>query len=50
MFFPAGDYRHAPAGVVQLQVIRGGSSYAEIDLGSGLRHASRPGHLLLSLP
>ena len=51
MFFAAGDYRHAPAGVVQLRVIRGGSSYAEIDLGSGLRRVfTRPGDLLLSLP
>src|SRR5882757_6018362 len=51
MFFPAGDYQHAPAGVVQLRVIRGGSSYAEIDLGSGLRRVfTRPGDLLLSLP
>jgi hypothetical protein len=50
-FFPAGDYRHAPAGVVQLRVIRGGSSYAEIDLGSGLRRVfTRPGDLLRSLP
>jgi AraC family transcriptional regulator len=32
-------------------VIRGGSSYAEIDLGSGLRRVfTRPGDLLLSLP
>ncbi|MGW1424499.1 helix-turn-helix domain-containing protein [Bradyrhizobium manausense] len=51
MFFPAGDYRHAPAGMVQLRVIRGGSSYAEIDLGGGLRRVfTRPGDLLLSLP
>lgn len=51
MFFPAGDYHHAPAGMVQLRVIRGGSSYAEIDLGSGLRRVfTRPGDLLLSLP
>jgi hypothetical protein len=48
-FFHAGDYCHAPAGVVQL--IRCGSSYAEIDLGSGLRRVfTRPGDLLLSLP
>ncbi|MER8407596.1 AraC family transcriptional regulator [Mesorhizobium sp. M0185] len=51
LFFPAGDYRHAPAGVVQLRVIRSGSSYAEIDLGRGLRRVfTRPGDLLLSLP
>lgn len=51
LFFPAGDYHHAPAGVVQLRVIRGGSSYAEIDLGRGLRRVfTRPGDLLLSLP
>lgn len=51
MFFLAGDYHHALAGMVQLRVIRGGSSYAEIDLGSGLRRVfTRPGDLLLSLP
>ena len=49
--FPAGDYQHPPTGTVQLRVIRGGSSYAEIDLGSGLRNVfTRPGDLLLSLP
>jgi AraC family transcriptional regulator len=51
MVFPAGDYRHPPTGTVQLRVIRGGSSYAEIDLGGGLRRVfTRPGDLLLSLP
>jgi AraC family transcriptional regulator len=51
ILFPAGDYRHPPTGAVQLRVIRGGSSYAEIDLGSGLRRVfTRPGDLLLSLP
>lgn len=51
MFFAAGDYHHAPSGVVQLRVIRTGSSYAEIDLGAGLRRVfTRPGDLLLSLP
>jgi AraC family transcriptional regulator len=36
---------------VQLRVIRRGSSYAEIDLGSGLRRVfTRPGDLLLTLP
>jgi len=51
ILFPAGDYRHPPAGVVQLRLIRGGSSYAEIDLGQGLRRVfTRPGDLLLSLP
>lgn len=49
--FPAGDYRHPPSGTVQLRVIRGGSSHADIDLGSGLRRVfTRPGDLLLSLP
>jgi AraC family transcriptional regulator len=49
--FPAGDYLHPPTGTVQLRVIRGGSSYAEIDLGSGLQRVfTRPGDLLLSLP
>jgi AraC family transcriptional regulator len=51
VFFPAGEYRHPPAGAVQLRVVRGGSSYAEIDLGSGVRRVfTRPGDLLLSLP
>jgi len=35
MFFPADDYRHAPAEVVQLRVIRGDSSYAESIWGAG---------------
>jgi AraC family transcriptional regulator len=49
--FAAGDYRHPPTGTLQLRVIRAGSSYAEIDLGSGLRRVfTRPGDLLLSLP
>jgi hypothetical protein len=51
MVFPAGDYRHPPTGTIQLRVIRGGSSHAEIDLGSGLRRVfTRLGDLLLSLP
>jgi AraC family transcriptional regulator len=49
--YPAGDYRHPPAGLLQLRLVRHGSSYADIDLGQGLRHVfTRPGDLLLSLP
>lgn len=49
--FPPGDYRHPASGLVQLRVVRSGSSYAEIDLGAGLRRVfTRPGDLLLSLP
>jgi AraC family transcriptional regulator len=53
VFFPAGTYRHPPTGLVQLRVVRRGSSYADIDLGLGLgarRVFTRPGDLLLSLP
>ncbi|MDB4972807.1 MAG: AraC family transcriptional regulator [Myxococcaceae bacterium] len=51
VFFPAGEYRHPASGLVQLRVVRSGSSYAEIDLGAGVRRVfTRPGDLLLSLP
>lgn len=51
VFFPAGNYRHPPTGLVQLRVVRRGSSYAEIDLGLGARRVfTRPGDLLVSLP
>jgi AraC family transcriptional regulator len=51
IFYPAGDYCHPPAGLLQLRLVRRGSSYAHIDLGRGLRHVfTRPGDLLLSLP
>ncbi|WP_156432598.1 helix-turn-helix transcriptional regulator [Mycobacterium sp. M26] len=51
VFFPAGDYDHPPTGLLQLRVVRRGSSYAYIDLGAGLRRVyTRPGDLLLSLP
>lgn len=51
VFYPANDYRHPPAGLVQLRVVRRGSSYAHIDLGVGMRRVfTRPGDLLLSLP
>lgn len=53
VFFPAGTYRHPPPGLVQLRVVRRGSSYADIDLGLGLgarRVFTRPGDLLLTLP
>lgn len=50
VFYPAGDYRHPPAGLVQLRVVRRGSSYARIDLGLGERRVfTRPGDLLMSL-
>jgi AraC family transcriptional regulator len=49
--YPAGHYRHEPSGLVELRVVRAGSSYAEIDLGAGARRVfTRPGDLLLSLP
>jgi len=51
VFFPAGDYRHPPTGLVQLRLVRRGSAYADIDLGLGLRRVfTRPGDLLLTLP
>jgi AraC family transcriptional regulator len=49
--FPAGRYEHAPTGLLQLRVVRQGSSRARIDLGRGAREVfTRPGDLLLSLP
>jgi len=49
--YPAGHYRHEPSGLLELRVVRAGSSYAEIDLGAGVRRVfTRPGDLLLSLP
>lgn len=49
VFFAAGHYRHPPAGVFQLRVVRRGSSYADIDLGQGMRRVfTRPGDVLLS--
>jgi len=49
--YPAGEYRHGPSGLLELRVVRAGSSYAEIDLGAGVRRVfTRPGDLLLSLP
>jgi AraC family transcriptional regulator len=51
VFYPAGQYDHSPAGLLQLRVVRRGSSYARIDLGHGLCQVfTRPGDLLLSLP
>ncbi len=51
VFYPAHTYSHPPAGVLQLRLIRRGSSYADIDLGQGLKRVfTRPGDLLLSLP
>lgn len=49
--FPAGRYDHEPTGLLQLRVVRQGSSRASIDLGRGAREVfTRPGDLLLSLP
>ena len=51
VFYPAGQYRHPPAGLLQLRLVRRGSSHADIDLGEGARRVfTRPGDLLLSLP
>jgi len=51
VYYPAHDYHHPPTGLVQLRVVRRGSSYADIDLGLGARRVfTRPGDLLLSLP
>lgn len=51
MLFAADDYRHPPSGLVQIRLIRGGSSSAEIDLGAGPHWVfTRPGDILLSLP
>jgi AraC family transcriptional regulator len=51
VYYPAGAYAHPPAGLLQLRLIRRGSSYADIDLGQGSKRVfTRPGDLLLSLP
>jgi AraC family transcriptional regulator len=51
VYFPAGLYRHPPSGLVQVRVVRRGSSYANIDLGAGAKRVfTRPGDLLVSLP
>ena len=53
VFFPAGTYRHPANGLVQLRLVRRGSSYANLDLGFGQgarRLFTRPGDLLLTLP
>jgi AraC family transcriptional regulator len=48
--YPPGRYSHPASGLVQLRVVRGGSSYADIDLGAGRRHVfTRPGDVLVSL-
>ena len=49
--FAAGDYAHPASGLVQLRLVRKGSSYAGLDLGVGMKRAfTRPGDLLLTLP
>jgi AraC family transcriptional regulator len=51
VFYSANAYQHPPAGLLQLRVVRRGSSYADIDLGHGSRRVfTRPGDLLLSFP
>src|SRR5450631_4132054 len=51
VFYSANAYEHPPAGLLQLRVVRRGSSYADIDLGHGSRRVfTRPGDVLLSLP
>ena len=51
VYFPAGVYRHPPSGIFAVRVVRRGSSYADIDLGAGLKRVfTRPGDLLVSLP
>lgn len=50
-YFAAGKYAHPPSGLLELRVVRSGSSRAAIDLGTGLRQVfTRPGDLLVSLP
>ena len=49
--YPKGAYEHRPSGLVELRLVIRGSSFAQIDLGAGLRRMfTRPGDLLLSLP
>ena len=51
VFYPANTYEHPPVGLLQLRLVRRGSSYADIDLGHGSKRVfTRPGDLLLSLP
>lgn len=51
VFYPAGRYQHAAARLLQVRVVRRGSSYAQIDLGTGPRRVyTRPGDILVSLP
>jgi len=51
VYYRADAYEHPPAGLIQLRLIRRGSSYADIDLGQGSKRVfTRPGDLLLSLP
>lgn len=51
LYVPAGRYAHRANGLVQLRLVRRGSSYADIDLGVGSRRVfTRPGDLMLSVP
>ncbi len=50
VYYAAAQYKHPPAGVLELRLIRSGSSNALIDLGAGPRRVfTRPGDLLFSL-
>lgn len=51
VLYPEGEYEHPPSGLLQIRVVRRGSSNAEIDLGAGRKRMfTRPGDILLSLP
>ncbi|WP_140689496.1 AraC family transcriptional regulator [Mycolicibacterium hodleri] len=51
VLYAAGEYAHPPTGLIQLRLVRRGSSFADLDLGLGLHRVfTRPGDLLLSLP
>lgn len=49
--FPAGSYHHPASDLLQIRLIRRGSSYAAIDLGAGSQNVfTRSGDILVSLP
>ena len=51
VIYPADHYRHASSTLLQVRLVRRGSSYAQIDLGLGPQRVyTRPGDLLVSLP
>ena len=50
VYYAAAQYKHPPAGLLELRLVRTGSSNALIDLGAGPRRVfTRPGDLLFSL-